>query len=108
MPRWSIELIGASRVKNTLKYVFVSNGNRLVMVGRTSKEVDRVKHELVRSYWPVLAYICIFPLGNAYSVKCACEVTQVVLALLLNNAMFRNVFKGSSLRNVVRFVHNRL
>jgi hypothetical protein len=44
----------------------VSNGNKLIIVGRTSKEVGRAKHALAISYWRDLVYICIFPLGNSY------------------------------------------
>ena len=72
----------------------VSNGNKLVIVGRTSKEVGRAKHELARSYWHVLACVCIFPLGNAYSVNCMCAVTQFAIALLLNNNTFYHFGKG--------------
>jgi hypothetical protein len=54
-------------------------------VGRPSKEVGRAKHELVRSYWLILVFICIFPLWNAYSV-CMYTITQFAL-VLLNNAV---------------------
>jgi hypothetical protein len=58
---------------------------------------------LARSYWRVLASIWISPLGFAYSVKCACAIIQFALALL-NNAIFRNFSKGSSLQNAVHSV----
>jgi hypothetical protein len=59
-------------------------------MGTTSKEVGRAKHQLARAYLPVMACICIFLfpiflLGNAYSVKCACAITQ--FAILLHSAI---------------------
>lgn len=56
--------------------------------------VGKAKHVLVISYWHVLVYVYIFPLGNAYSVKCAYAITPFAFALLLNSAIFKNLYKG--------------
>ena len=52
--------------------------------------MGRAKHELARSYWLVLADICIFPVGNGYYVKYTCAITQFAFVLLLNNGFFKN------------------
>ena len=65
----------------------LSNGSKLIIVDRTSKEVGRAKYELVKSYWPVLVFICIFSSGNAYSEVRICN--NSIRPCTLNNAFFR-------------------